>query len=123
MYSLPLLLQHIQHKCASVSCGCTGEWIASCSGERSPRRLRQWGPYWSDTTAQKIGHLATHLHEVIKVGYLPIDPLVREASGPQKVRWSSAAVVTEIGGPKAQDPSEDLVTCLQEHAIHFGISF
>jgi hypothetical protein len=77
-----------------------------------PRMLGHWGPYWSDTTAQIIGHLATHLHEVIKVGYLPVDPLLHEASGPQKVRWTAAAVVTQIWGPKAQDPSEDLVTCL-----------
>jgi hypothetical protein len=85
--------------------------VSSC-GERCPRRLEHGSPYWSDITALNIDHLATHLHEVIKVGYLPVDPLLCEASGPQKVRWSSAAVVTEIWGPKAQDPSEDLVTSL-----------
>jgi len=58
------------------------------------------------------GHPATHLHKVIEVRDLPVDPLLRESGGSEQVCWSAATVVAEIWWSEAQDPCEDLVTCL-----------
>lgn len=59
-----------------------------------------------------VSQPATHLHQVIKVGYLPVNPLLRESGGPEQVCRSAAAVVAQVWWPEVQDPAEDFVASL-----------
>lgn len=66
-------------------------------------------PSW---TYQSSGRPAAHLHQVIEVGDLPVDPLLCESSGPEEVRRRAAAVVTQVRRPETQDPTEHFVASL-----------
>ena len=63
----------------------------------------------------------THLHQVIEVGDLPVDPLLRESSGPEKICRSAAAVVAQVWWPETQDPTEDFVASLRKHQAHVSV--
>jgi hypothetical protein len=53
-----------------------------------------------------------HLHQVIKVGDLPVDPLLCSSSGPEEICRRAAAVVTQVRWPETQDSTEHFVASL-----------